>query len=90
MNDPYPKILTPCKIGGVGLISKSYFSLINKPIVVSSFLKISKKACFFMFSFPQTFSIVIFIIIPPVRQFERLRTCIPCLTLDRPDIYQYM
>ena len=43
----YPKILTSSRVRGIGLINKSYFSVINKTTVASG-LEVSKKVCLFM------------------------------------------
>ena len=67
-NSVYRKILTYSRVRGIRLISKSYFSVINKT-TAASYLKMSKKASLFMIFTPQTFSIVILIVIPPVSEF---------------------
>ena len=64
----YPKILTSSRVRGIPLINKSYFSVINTTTVASC-LKVSKKPCLFMIFTPQTFLIVILIIILPVSEF---------------------
>ena len=47
----YPKILTSIWVRGIRLITKSYFSVINKTTVTSC-LEVSKKACLFMILTP--------------------------------------
>ena len=64
----YLKILTSSWVGGIRIINKSHFNVINKT-TVSSCLEMSITGCLFMFFTPQDFPRFILVIIPPLLKF---------------------
>ena len=84
----YPEILTSVRVTGIRLINKSYFSVINKTTVASC-LEVSKKACLLMIFIPQTFLIVILIIISPVSELTvNLNIILHTTYLTRQEVHQ--
>ena len=60
--------LTSSRVGGIGIINRSHFSVINKT-TVSSCLEMTITGCFFMFFTPQNFPRFILVIIRPLSKF---------------------
>ena len=62
------EMLTSIGVTGIRIINKFDFNVISKTIMTNC-LEVSIKACLFMILIPETFPIIILIIIPPVSEF---------------------